>query len=163
LLIGLFYFAAPVFKRTPPQLAHLVPIIGLASGLLVFSTFSLESDASELVFRMSLTFETLLNSPLYNVVIGGTDLTFAADSGIVTLVSRAGLLGLLVFFYAGSGIASSERREPTVLIPVMIYLFATATFGAAFLSIKSAAMLGLLIGAAGTGAFAPGFSAQRRR
>jgi len=163
LLIGFFYLAAPVARRLPPQLAYFIPIAGLAAGLLTYATLTLGDSTSEFVFRMSLTFDTLLKSPLYNVLSGGVDLTFAADSGIVTLLSRAGLLGLLVFFVVCSGLASMQRREPMVLILVVIYLFVTAMFGAAFLSIKSAAILGLLIGAVGTGAFAPGFSAERRR
>lgn len=161
LLIGFFYIAAPIARRLPAKVAYLVPVLGLAASMLMFSISG--DSTSEFVFRLSLTFQTLLHTPLYNLLFGGVDLTFAADSGIVTILSRAGLLGLAVFFVIGSGLASMHWRVPTVLILVSIYLFATALFGAAFLSIKTAALLGLLIGATGTGAFAPGFSAERRR
>ena len=161
LLIGFFYIATPVARRLPAQIAYLVPVVGLALGMSVFAVFN--DNTSEFVFRLSLTFQTLLHSQLYNVLFGGVDLTYAADSGIVTILSRAGLLGLMVFFVIASGLASMHQRISTVLILVSVYLFATALFGAAFLSIKTAALLGLLIGATGTGAFAPGFSAERRR
>lgn len=161
LLIGFFYIAAPLARRLPAQLAYFVPVLGLALGFLVFSVFN--DSSSEFVFRLSLTFKTLLHTPLYNVLFGGVDLTYAADSGIVTILSRAGLLGLMVFFLVATGLASMHRRVAMVLILVSVYLFATALFGAAFLSIKTAALLGLLIGATGTGAFAPDVSAERRR
>lgn len=161
LLIVFFYIAAPAARRLPAQLAYVVPALGLAIGMAVFAVFN--DSTSEFVFRLSLTFKTLLHTPLYNVLFGGVDLTFAADSGIVTILSRAGLLGLVVFFVLATGMASMHRRVSTVLILVSVYLLATALFGAAFLSIKTAALLGLLIGATGTGAFAPGVSAERRR
>lgn len=162
LLIGFCFVAGPLVRRLPALLAYLVPVVGLLAGIVVFAGMSVSDDSSELAFRMSLTFRTLLQSPLYNVLFGGLDLTYAADSGIVTVMAQSGLAGLMSFFVMASGLGSMRRREPMVLFLVTTYLFVTAMFGAAFLSIKTAALLGLLIGAVGTGAFAPGFSARSR-
>lgn len=161
MLIVFFYISAPFVRLVPAYLAMAIPPLGLGVGLFVFWLTDPQMT-SEFIFRLTLTFGVILQSSIFNVVFGGIDMTYAADSGVVTILSRAGLLGLLIFFAVASGAVSSKINPPAILHFVMIYLVVTSLFGAAFLSIKTAALLGLMIGATGVGAFRP-YPPRRQR
>lgn len=162
LMIIFNFLAEPQVRRLPAQAAYAIPPLGLVLGGLAHFAFVMQGDSSEFAYRLSLTFQVLQESPIYNILFGGLDMTYAADSGVVTIMARAGLVGLLIFFLLGSGLASMRTREPTTILLVTTYLFVTSLFGAAFLSIKTAALLGLVIGAVGSGAFGPVVAPGRR-
>jgi len=154
LLIGFACVATPLAKRLPIGVAYAVPVLGAIVGFMLYGIYSVTGDTSEIAYRLSLTFQLLQDSPLYNVLFGGLDMTTAADSGIITIMARSGLIGLVAFFAIGPGLAL-RGRAPLFAILIAVYVLATAIFGAAFLSIKTAALLGLLIGAIDVGAIAP--------
>lgn len=154
LLIGFAYLFTPVARRLPIGFAYAVPVVGAVVGFMLYGVYSLTGDSSEVAYRLSLTFQLLQDSPLYNVLFGGLDMTNAADSGIITIMARSGLIGLAAFFAIGPGLAL-RGRAPLFAILIAVYVLVTAIFGAAFLSIKTAALLGLLIGAIDVGAIGP--------
>lgn len=153
MLIIAFYLLTPVFRRLPIGFAALVPFLGLALAFVGYLLIMGDIQDSEFAFRLSLTFGVIAQTPLYITLFGGIDTTHAADSGIVTLLAYSGIGGTIVFFLMSAGWASSQTRAALPAILVAIYLIVTALFGGAFFSIKTAALLGLVIGAAGSGAF----------
>ena len=154
LLIGFTFAFTPIAKRLPIGFAYLIPVLGAVIGFLLYGLFSMTGNTSEIAYRLSLTFRLLQESPLFNVLFGDLDMTTAADSGIVTIMARSGLIGLAAFFALAPGL-SLRGRQPLFVILIAIYVLVTAIFGAAFLSIKTAALLGLLIGAIDVRAIAP--------
>ena len=155
LLIAFVFVAYPVVRRLPVVAALFVPVGGFLAGLALHSYFQWTADPSEFAYRMHLTYGILLDSTPFNLLFGDLDMTYAADSGIVSIMSRAGPLGLLAAYAIASGLVGTRRPEAGLVILAMVYLFVTSIFGAAFLSIKTVAFLAFLISAAGVQALRP--------
>ncbi|BCA61048.1 hypothetical protein HMP09_0282 [Sphingomonas sp. HMP9] len=102
---------------------------------------------SDTFFRLGITFQTLGATGLGATMIGKVPPDLAGDSGILYMLRCLGPLGMLVGFWLYTG-AFTRRRGSNVAIFVMIavYLAISLVFGGASLSIKTASLLGYLVG-----------------
>lgn len=134
-------------KISPIFLWLTFPIVITTAGLFyAFQPASLYSDAG---LRLSLTFNVLQETSFFGILTGGVSLARANDSGIVYLLRCVGPLGLLVAIWFFGG-AFSRRRGTNVMffVAISVYLSVTLLFGGATLSIKTASLLGYLVGLA---------------
>lgn len=133
--------------------SSVAPIILLLSAFIFYIASEGRNAVSETPRRIAITFDALLDSPLVELFNGVLSTTQFGDSGILYLIHAATLPGMFICLYLFSG-QMNQTRLAQPLIPLMasIYLTTTALFGGAFLSIKTSALLGLIIGAASVGA-----------
>jgi putative polymerase len=103
--------------------------------------------------RLSITFDALRKVNLGQILVGQVPLGRVGDSGILYMLRSVGLLGMpiAVWFYSG---AFTYRRGSNVAFFIMmtVYLTITLMFGGASLSIKTASLLGYLVGLAAVSA-----------
>ena len=68
----------------------------------------------------------------------------------MSLIYNVGLIGAIIQIYLVSGVFSFEWRKYSIVpLLAIIYVMIAALFGGAVFSIKTAALLGTLIGASG--------------
>jgi putative polymerase len=141
-----------LFLTLRPRLPVIVlwltfPVIALIVSAIYFgSVSSVYGDTS---LRLGLTFQALGQTSIGAMIVGMVPLGHANDSGIVYLLRCVGLFGLLmaIWFYSG---AFTYRKGASVafLVMVAVYLSISLVFGGASLSIKTASLLGYLVGVA---------------
>jgi hypothetical protein len=107
-------------------------------------------DGGELYYRISLTFEGLAGSNAWEMLIGDVNTQHANDSGFLYLTYNFGLFGvfLAVFYYSGL-FTRKTGSNPSLFICFSLLATLTLLFGGALLSIKSASLMGFLVGLAG--------------
>lgn len=124
----------------------LVPFVIVTAGGLLY----MSGKGGELAFRLGLTFEGFQDSNSFAILIGDISSKQIYDSGLVALIYNVGLVAAMVQIYLISGVATFEwRKHAIVPLLAIIYVMIAAMFGGAVFSIKSAALLGTLIGASG--------------
>ena len=154
MLVGAMLVLSLASKNASSRWSLLIPPLVLLVWLSVyyFSIIDETENQGDVGLRLSWTFEVLRSSELVLWFLGGLDLTHANDSAMIAITNSVGVIGTLAFLYTCSGLLSARVNCPIVANSALLYLTTTAMFGGAFLSVKTAALLGLLIGAAGTGA-----------
>jgi hypothetical protein len=130
------------------------PVVITLAGL--FYAFEPGALYSDMGLRLSLTFNVFQESSFGEILTGGVSLQRAADSGIVYLLRCVGPLGLLMAIWFFSG-AFSRRHSNNMMffVAISVYLAVTLLFGGATLSIKTASLLGYLVGMATSLGYAP--------
>jgi hypothetical protein len=141
-----------LFLTFRPRLPVLVlwltfPIVAaIITGIYFASVSSLFGDTS---LRLAITFDALGATGLGSVLVGMVPLDRVGDSGILYMLRCVGLLGMLIaiWFYSG---AYTYRPGANVaaLVMIAVYLSISLVFGGAALSIKTASLLGYLVGLA---------------
>lgn len=124
------------------------PVVLLIALVIYMAQFSfLYGDT---YYRMAITFDALRFVGFGELLVGMVPTERAGDSGVLYMLRAVGLLGLpiAVWFYSG---AYTRRFGSNVSFFVMItvYLTTSLMFGGAALSIKTASLLGYLVGLAG--------------
>ena len=134
----------------------IAPVIVLLAAFFFYLLSDGRLAESETPRRIAITFDVVAETNIFEFFTGALSNTQFADSGILYLVFAATLPGMLLCLYLFSGALSSTSLTPPVL-PLMasIYITTTALFGGAFLSIKTSALLGIMLGAASVGALRP--------
>jgi hypothetical protein len=129
------------------------PVIVLLAAFFFYLLSDGRLAESETPRRIAITFDVVAETNIFEFFTGALSVTRFGDSGILYLVYAATLPGMMLCLYLFSGALSSTRLTPPIL-PLMasIYITTTALFGGAFLSIKTSALLGILLGAASVGA-----------
>jgi hypothetical protein len=111
---------------------------------------------SDSALRLSLTFAVIQKTSVLEILTGAVSLARANDSGIVYMLRCLGPLGMItaIWFYSG---AFTRQRGTNVsfFIAIATYLSVTLMFGGATLSIKTASLLGFLVGLASISRKAP--------
>lgn len=138
--------------RLPVLLLWLTfPVVLIAFYLVYLGHFSFMYG--DTLGRLSITFDALGQVDLGQILVGQVPLGRVGDSGILYMLRSVGLLGMpiAVWFYSG---AFTYRRGSNVAFFVMmtVYLTITLMFGGASLSIKTASLLGFLVGLAAVSA-----------
>lgn len=148
---GLLLLCAPLLfarLRLPALL------MWLASPALLFVAWFYYShhadDGSDLYYRISLTFNGLAGSSAWEMLMGNVNTEHANDSGLLSLTYNFGLIGvfLAIFYYSGL-FTRRTGSNPSLFICFSLLATLTLMFGAALLSIKSASLMGFLVGLAG--------------
>lgn len=127
----------------------LVPfvVLGLAATL---HYSDLADRFGELGYRIAYTFDALDGSQLSAVLLGSVEVGKVGDSGVGLLIYNNGLFGALVAFAAACGLLNSQwRRFSSVPVCASLYATTALLFGGALFSIKTAALLGFMLGAVG--------------
>jgi hypothetical protein len=99
--------------------------------------------------RISITFDGLARVNLGQIMAGMVPLERAGDSGILYMLRCVGLLGMpvAVWFYSGA-YTLRPGTNVSFFVMIVVYLTITLMFGGASLSIKTASLLGYLVGLA---------------
>ncbi len=99
--------------------------------------------------RISITFDGLSRVSLAQIMGGMVPLERAGDSGILYMLRCVGLLGMpvAVWFYSGA-YTMRPGTNVSFFVMIVVYLTITLMFGGASLSIKTASLLGYLVGLA---------------
>ncbi|MBY8829919.1 hypothetical protein [Hephaestia mangrovi] len=102
------------------------------------------------VSRLEITFGALDRTSVREMLLGAVPLDRVGDSGVIYMLRCVGLLGMPVAIWFYSGIFTRWHRVNTgILTMVTVYLTFTLMFGGATLSIKTASLMGYLVGLAG--------------
>lgn len=133
-------------RRIHKIVVMLVPMGIMLAGSLLY----LSGKGGELAFRLGLTFKGFKESNSFGILFGGISSEQIYDSGLVSLIYNVGLIGAIIQIYLVSGVFSFEWRKYSIVpLLAIIYVMIAALFGGAVFSIKTAALLGTLIGASG--------------
>jgi len=140
------------------------PAIVLVAAFFFYMMSDGRLAESETPRRIAITFDVVTSTNIFELFSGALNVSRFGDSGILYLVYAATLPGMLLCLYLFSGVLSSTRLTPPIL-PLMasIYITTTALFGGAFLSIKTSALLGIMLGAASVGAVRSKLKARSMR
>jgi hypothetical protein len=143
--VALFLILAAILLRGLAGRARLrwlfaVPFGGLLAVVLLFVVA--QAMPGDLGQRLGVTALPLLKASPFNIVFGGVDDTYVADSGIVYLIANAGLLGFCIYPLLASGVLDDTDIGSPVATSMLFYLMVALTFGYAPMSIKTASMLG---------------------
>lgn len=129
-------------------------LMWIASPILLFIAWFCYShhigDGGDMYSRIALTFDGLAGSNVWEMLIGDVNTEHANDSGFLYLTYNFGLLGvfLAVFYYSGL-FTRKAGSNPSLFISFSLLATLTLLFGGALLSIKSASLMGFLVGMAG--------------
>lgn len=150
LLVGMLALGSGLLRRLPKEFGFAI-FVSMMIAAAVLSTFDDDSNRAfgDLGLRLSITFDTLSKSNLDNLLFGGIDLLRFGDSGVLYFIDNCGIFGAVLALMIYSGYSVTIRFNPLVSHSALIYLFAAALFGGAFFSIKTAALLGIIVGSAG--------------
>jgi putative polymerase len=144
-LIILLVTFSGILSRVPRQLLYVTPVFLLLSGGGLYKVSEIfGADASG---RLSITFGNLESSSIVDIIFGGVNQTWVGDSGAIYLIGNAGILGYVLYLLLASGLVLTNRPPVFVSSAALLYIFVTSLFGGAFLSIKTAALLGYTVGA----------------
>lgn len=135
--------------RLPDIVLWLIfPIVVGTAYLVYLADFSfLYGDTSD---RLAITFAALARVNLGELLAGMVPLDRVGDSGIVYMLRCVGLIGMPVAIWLYSGVYTRRpATNVTFFVLIATYLTATLMFGGATLSIKTASLLGYLVGFAG--------------
>jgi hypothetical protein len=99
--------------------------------------------------RISITFDALSRVNLAQIMAGMVPLERVGDSGILYMLRCVGLVGMpiAVWFYSGA-YTLRPGTNVSFFVMIVVYLTITLMFGGASLSIKTASLLGYLVGLA---------------
>lgn len=149
----LVLFAVDKCAPRLPNVAGVFAALGLFISCYIFYLFVASDRSGDLSYRLSLTFEPIGSADFKELVFGGLDVMRFSDSGILYIISNAGVIGLFLFMCASVGLLGLRYMTSRIWLPMMIFEFVTLCFGGAVLSIKTAPILGAFIGAWGAGVF----------
>lgn len=143
MLLTLLAVGAPILSRVDRRLAAVWPV---ALAIFIAAIYPV-LPPGELRYRLSLTVEPLARTDLWGWVLGGgIDMSRVGDSGIIYLIGNAGILGCAALYAVV--VSRGHDRNTTYLAHALGNFFAfMAMFGGAFLSIKTAAFAGFMLGA----------------
>jgi len=134
--------------RLNPLAAFVAPVIVLV-GTGLYYAFSHGDDSSELVYRIGLTFDVISQTSVWNLLIGNVFSERIGDSGILYMMRAMGFLGIFVGIFHYSGIWTRRPGGNATLSGIIsFYITAMLLFGGAVFSIKTASLLGFLVGVA---------------
>jgi hypothetical protein len=136
----------PIASRVPVRVAAFPPFLLLAAFAVVAALTGGELGSDDLANRLAITVDALQQSSLWDVVFGGINADRAGDSGVVAIVSHAGLLAVPLLMALYSGLLAGQRPSTALSWCAFLYVAVASLFGGALFSIKTAPLLGLLIG-----------------
>lgn len=135
--------------RLPDIVLWLIfPVVVGTAYIVYLADFDfLYGDTSD---RLAITFAALSRVNLIELLAGMVPLDRVGDSGIVYMLRCVGLIAMPVAIWLYSGVYTRRPgTNVTFFVLIAVYLTATLMFGGATLSIKTASLLGYLVGFAG--------------
>jgi hypothetical protein len=135
--------------RVPKALIWIVPtcIFMLATALYVSNASFLYGDMG---YRLAITFDGLTQTSLPAMMVGGVPEARIGDSGALYMIRCLGLVGAPFALLVFAGAFSRHKASPAFINAATAgYITVGALFGGAIFSIKTAALLGMVIGFAG--------------
>jgi putative polymerase len=144
-LIAIF----PFIRRIPVSFILGFPVIGF---FLLFLVYKFAGPQGDLGYRLSVTFDPLGKALVSDLILGGLNTDEIQDSGFIYLIANFGLLGAALAILLNSGVLITRFSDVRIPTAAIIYIFFSATFGAALFSIKTASLLGFILGTAASGA-----------
>jgi hypothetical protein len=139
----------PLARMVPARYALVPPVAVLAVLIAVAATAGGALGSGELAGRLAITIDALQDATFADILFGGIDASRSGDSAIVAVISNAGLLAVPLLFALSSGLLSARRLDNSLNWSAFIYVLSASLFGGALFSIKTAPILGLLVGYAG--------------
>ncbi len=135
-------------KKVPVVFVYFIPIVVMFLGAIIYLNYS--GGGGDLLFRLGLTYKEFFNSNSLSLLVGNVSSDQIYDSGIINITQSVGLISAIVLIYLVSGgFGYKWSRFSFVPLVTVIYVMITLLFGGAVFSIKTAAMLGVLIGRSG--------------
>lgn len=147
-LIPIVWASSLVRYRFPKAMLVAVPIaVFLAAGIAYVLIG--EAGVGDASYRLSLTFDPISSSSLVQLLTGDVPIDNINDSGDLYVIYFATIFGFVPLMWLCSGALLSDWRiNSAVPLFAGAYLAVTSLFGGAEFSIKTAALLGLMIGSA---------------
>jgi putative polymerase len=140
-------FGHRLFAKIPRPALVAAPFVLL---MCIFAAYPFARTMhGDIGLRLAITVDQLTRSSLADIVFGGVDASQAYDSGIVYMISNAGLGGFLVYPLLASGVLLPERRSASAGASILLYLLIALVFSCAPMSIKTASLLGYGVAAPG--------------
>jgi hypothetical protein len=136
----------PIASRVPLRVSAFPPFLLLAAFAVVAALTGGELGSDDLANRLAITGDALQQSSMWDVIFGGIDADRAGDSGVVAIVSHAGLLAVPLLMALYSGLLAGRRTSIALCWCAFLYVAVASLFGGALFSIKTAPLLGLLVG-----------------
>lgn len=134
-----------------PTLLVLLPIIIFSTLIVTYFILS-KNYENEMVYRLSITFEPIIQSELSQLLTGNFAIESSVnggtggDSGLIKLFSAAGLLGAIYLIYFITAIGSGLKFDKTYATIMTIFFIFSSIFTVALLSIKLASLYGFFCG-----------------
>lgn len=134
--------------KLPKPSMWLAPVAVLFLSWLYYMLSSGDSSG-DTIYRLSLTFDGLRTYSVWDIIIGNVWSEQIGDTGIIYVIHCMTLVGLLFapIYYSGA-ITREQGTNPTFFAVMGFYITTTLLFGLALFSIKTASLLGYLIGIA---------------
>jgi hypothetical protein len=136
----------PVARVVPRQLALLPPLIALAVFIVIAATSGGAVGPEELAGRLAITIDALQGATAADILFGGFEAERSSDSAIVAIVANAGLFAVPILLALYSGLFSVRRSDNALHWGAFLYILLASLFGGALFSIKTAPLLGALVG-----------------
>lgn len=123
------------------------PVVVLTFALVYYTPS--EVFYGDTYYRLGITFDALQTVNIGQIMVGMVPLERAGDSGILYMLRCVGLFGapVAIWFYCGAYVYRSGTNV-AFLVVIAVYLTITLMFGGAALSIKTASLVGYLVGLA---------------
>lgn len=145
-LVFLSILAVLIVRQVPRILVFLVPVAIITLGAVMY----LLAGESEIAFRLGLTYDAFMQMDALSFLVGNVTSEQISDSGLIEIIHNVGVVSAVVVIYLVSGVLNFEwRRYSIVPLLAIVYVMVTLLFGGAVFSIKTAALLGFVIGASG--------------
>ncbi|WBO20847.1 hypothetical protein [Sphingomonas abietis] len=126
------------------------PIILLLSWSIYY--FQPQFLTGDYFYRIGLTFEGMDQITIADLVLGRVPIEHMFDSGYSYLLHCVTPLGVFPIIWYCCGLFTRRRNSnPTIFLMLSLYATTTLLLGGAFFSIKTASLLGYIIGIAGLG------------
>ncbi|MGO1303149.1 MAG: hypothetical protein ACTMKV_00020 [Sphingomonas parapaucimobilis] len=135
-------------KKLPVAITYIIPVVVMFLGAVVYLNY--HGGGGDLLFRLGLTYREFFNSNSLSLLVGNVTSDQIYDSGIINIIQNVGLISAIVLIYLVSGgFGYKWSKFSFVPLVTVIYVMVTLLFGGAVFSIKTAAMLGVIIGRSG--------------
>lgn len=149
LLVLLALVIFTVSKNVSKIFVYITPVVVLIVGALIYVRTG-GGGGSELVFRLGLTYKSILSADSLSFFLGDVSSEQIYDSGVISIIQNVGVISAFVIIYMISGVYLFRWRATSyVPLMAMLYVMVTLLFGGAIFSIKTAALYGLVIGVSG--------------
>jgi hypothetical protein len=139
-----------VVRKPSPNFIWLVPtvIFSIAFSFYVIGGSFLFGDLGE---RLAVTFDGIVQTSLPAMLVGGVPESRIGDSGALYMIRCVSLVGAPFALLVFAGAFSRHKASPAFInVATAAYITVGALFGGAIFSIKTAALLGMVVGYAGT-------------
>ncbi|WBO23913.1 hypothetical protein [Sphingomonas abietis] len=138
--------------RVPIFVAWITPVTALIVAWLIYY-YQPQFLSGDYFYRIGLTFDGMDQVTIFDLLTGSTPVEHMNDSGYLYLIHCVTPIGLFPLVWYCCGLFTRRAgSNQTIFFIITLYATTTLLLGGAFFSIKTASLLGFIVGIAGLGA-----------